>query len=206
MTEHLPYGVFRRIGAERGGRAHRRIGAERGGRAEPNGSAVRGVSGAAGTPCVGARFGDAVLDLAALAEGGLLDADPALFAQPSLNAFMAAGPETWRSVRTRLRDLTHGPDAEPEAIPLDEVELLLPIEVADYVDFFSSLEHASNAGRIFRPDADPLSPNWRHLPVGYHGRAGPAVVSGTPIRRPRGQRRERGAQAPVFGPSTRLDI
>jgi fumarylacetoacetase len=159
-----------------------------------------------GAPHVGARFGDAVLDLAALAEGGLLDADPALFAQPSLNAFMAAGPETWRSVRTRLRELTHGPDAEPEAIPLDEVELLLPIEVADYVDFFSSLEHASNAGRIFRPDADPLTPNWRHLPVGYHGRAGTVVVSGTPIRRPRGQRRDRGDDGPVHGPSIRLDI
>ncbi len=81
-------------------------------------------------------------------------------------------------------------------IPLAEIESLLPIEVADYVDFYSSLEHASNAGRIFRPDADPLPPNWRHLPVGYHGRTGTVVVSGTPVVRPRGQFREKGAPGP----------
>jgi fumarylacetoacetase len=153
---------------------------------------------------VGVRFGDGVLDLAALAADGLLDEDPALFAQPSLNRFMAAGPEVWRRVREALRALTAGPDAELAAVPLDEAELLLPIEVGDYVDFFSSLEHASNAGRMFRPDGDPLPPNWRHLPIGYHGRSGTVVVSGTPVRRPRGQRLERGG--PVFGPSTRLDI
>jgi fumarylacetoacetase len=78
--------------------------------------------------------------------------------------------------------------------------------VGDYVDFYSSIDHATNVGRMFRPDAEPLLPNWRHLPVGYHGRAGTVVVSGTPIRRPQGQRRERGADAPAFGPSARLDI
>jgi len=160
----------------------------------------------AAAPRVGVRFGDRVLDLALLAGDGLLDEDPALFARASLNAFMAAGPETWRRVRDALRALTAGPDAEPAAAALDEVELLLPFEVGDYVDFYSSIEHASNVGRMFRPDAEPLLPNWRHLPVGYHGRAGTVVVSGTPIRRPNGQRRERGADAPVFGPSTRLDI
>ena len=145
---------------------------------------------------VGIRFGDGVLDLAALARDGLLDEDPALFARPSLNAFMAAGPEVWRRVREALQALTAGPDAE----------LLLPIEGGDYVDFYSSIDHASNVGRMFRPDADPLPPNWRHLPVGYHGRSGTVVVSGTPIRRPHGQRRDAGDAAPVFGPSTRLDI
>jgi fumarylacetoacetase len=155
---------------------------------------------------VGIRFGDGVLDLAALARDGLLDEDPALFAQPSLNAFMAAGPDVWRRVREALRALTAGPDAELAAVPLDEAELLLPFEVGDYVDFFSSLEHASNAGRMFRPDADPLPPNWRHLPIGYHGRSGTVVVSGTPIRRPHGQRRDPGDPAPIYGPSTRLDI
>ena len=155
---------------------------------------------------VGIRFGDGVLDLAALARDGLLDEDPALFAQPSLNAFMAAGPEVWRRVREALQALTAGPDAELAAVPLDEAELLLPFEVGDYVDFFSSLEHASNAGRMFRPDADPLPPNWRHLPIGYHGRSGTVVVSGTPIRRPHGQRRDPGDPGPIYGPSTRLDI
>ena len=155
---------------------------------------------------VGIRFGDGVLDLAALARDGLLDEDPALFAQPSLNAFMAAGPEVWRRVREALQALTAGPDAELAAVPLEEAELLLPFEVGDYVDFFSSLEHASNAGRMFRPDADPLPPNWRHLPIGYHGRSGTVVVSGTPIRRPHGQRRDPGDPGPIYGPSTRLDI
>ena len=155
---------------------------------------------------VGIRFGDGVLDLAALARDGLLDEDPALFARPSLNAFMAAGPEVWRRVREALQALTAGPDAEVAAVPLEEAELLLPFEVGDYVDFFSSLEHASNAGRMFRPDADPLPPNWRHLPIGYHGRSGTVVVSGTPIRRPHGQRRDPGDPGPIYGPSTRLDI
>jgi fumarylacetoacetase len=157
-------------------------------------------------PRVGARLGDGVLDLAELAADGPLEEDPLLFFQPSLNAFMAAGRETWRSVREALQALTAGPDAEPASIPLDDVELLLPVAVRDYVDFFSSLEHARNAGRIFRPDGDPLPPNWRHLPVGYHGRSGTVVVSGTPIRRPCGQRREPGDDAPVFGPSVRLDV
>jgi fumarylacetoacetase len=86
------------------------------------------------------------------------------------------------------------------------VALHLPFTVADYVDFYCSLDHASNVGRIFRPDADPLLPNWRHLPIGYHGRAGTVVVSGTPVVRPCGQRRPPGAEAPTFGPSVRLDI
>jgi fumarylacetoacetase len=158
------------------------------------------------SPRVGARLGDGVLDLAALAGDGPLDEDPVLFAQPSLNAFMAAGRETWARVREALRSLTAGPDAEPAMVALDEVELLLPIAVGDYVDFYSSLHHAANVGRIFRPDADPLVPNWRHMPIGYHGRAGTVVVSGTPIRRPSGQRHEPGDAAPVFGPSARLDI
>jgi fumarylacetoacetase len=187
--EHLPYGVFRRAGeaARVGGAAH------------------AGKTGRAGEAAhVGARLGDRVLDLAALAADGLLPADQALFAQPSLNAFMAAGPDTWRTVRHALRALVSGPDAELAAVPLEEAELLLPIEVGDYVDFYSSIEHASNVGRMFRPDAEPLPPNWLHLPVGYHGRSGTVVVSGTPIRRPRGQRHEDGG--PIFGPSTRLDI
>jgi fumarylacetoacetase len=90
--------------------------------------------------------------------------------------------------------------------PVRGVELLLPFEVADYVDFYASEHHASNLGRLFRPDAEPLLPNWKHLPVGYHGRAGTVVVSGTGIVRPSGQRKGPADPAPVFGPSVRLDI
>ena len=96
--------------------------------------------------------------------------------------------------------------AAGDAIPLEEVTPQLPFTVADYVDFYSSLEHATNLGRMFRPDSEPLLPNWRHLPVGYHGRAGTVVVSGTPIRRPRGQAKPPDADAPTYGPSRRLDI
>jgi fumarylacetoacetase len=157
-------------------------------------------------PRVGARLRDGVLDLAALARDGALDEDPALFAQPSLNAFMAAGRSVWARVREALQDLARGPDAEPSTIGLGDAELLLAFVVADYVDFYSSLDHATNLGRIMRPNAEPLLPNWRHLPVGYHGRAGTVVVSGTPVRRPSGQRRAPGDDAPSYGPSVRLDI
>jgi fumarylacetoacetase len=168
----------------------------------------RGVSLAYGVfarpgeePRVGARRGERVLDLAALATAGRLGAlPPRLFARAELNAFMAAGRDVWRECADRLGEIDEG------GIALAEVELRLPIAVADYVDFFSSLEHATNAGRMFRPDAEPLPPNWRHLPIGYHGRAGTVVVSGTPVRRPSGQAKEPDAAAPVFGASRRLDI
>ena len=140
-------------------------------------------------PRVGFRDGDSVLDLSALGE---------TLREPSLNAFMARGPSAWAKTRARLE--------EAPRLPLEEVELHLPFEVADYVDFYSSLEHATNLGRLFRPDSEPLLPNWRRLPVGYHGRAGTVVVSGTPIRRPSGQSKPPGADEPVFGPSRRLDI
>jgi fumarylacetoacetase len=119
--------------------------------------------------------------------------DP-LFDSPSLNALMDAGPEVWRQARARVNDGNEVGD-------FDEDRLGMPFEVADYVDFYSSLHHAMNLGRMFRPDAEPLLPNWRHLPVGYHGRAGTVVPSGTPVRRPSGQR-----PGPKFGPSRRLDI
>jgi fumarylacetoacetase len=157
-------------------------------------------------PRVGARLGNGVLDLAALAREGILDEDPALFDRPSLNAFMAAGRSAWARVRETLQALARGPDAEPSTVALDAVQLLLPFAVADYVDFFSSLDHAINLGRILRPDAEPLLPNWRRMPVGYHGRAGTVVVSGTPVRRPSGQRRPPGDEEPTYGPSVRLDI
>ena len=109
----------------------------------------------------------------------------------------------WRQTREEVRALIEG-GAEP--LPLEEVTLHLPVEVADYVDFYASSHHATNVGRIFRPDCEPLTPNWRHLPIGYHGRAGTVVVSGTPITRPSGQRKAPDEPAPTYGPSRRLDI
>ncbi|MBB6170690.1 fumarylacetoacetase [Nocardiopsis mwathae] len=154
-------------------------------------------------PRVGVRVGDYVLDLA----GAL--GDPEFFAA-SLNPFMARGSTTWRSVRAKLTGMLTSeegrPAAEPHLVPLAEAELRMPFEVADYVDFYCSLEHASNVGRIFRPDEAPLKPNWKHLPVGYHGRSGTVVKSGTDIVRPTGQLKPRGAEEPLFGPSARLDI
>jgi fumarylacetoacetase len=120
----------------------------------------------------------------------------------TLNALMARGPEAWADARGRGEQGI----ARGDATPVGDVEPRLPFEVADYVDFYSSLEHATNMGRLFRPDAEPLLPNWRWLPVGYHGRAGTVVVSGTPIRRPHGQRKAPDAAEPAFGPSRRLDI
>ena len=115
----------------------------------------------------------------------------------SLNAFLARGPEAWQYLRVRLRDeLTdeaYRAATEPFLVPVDEVALHLPIEVADYVDFYRSEQHAENVGRIFRPDSPSLPPNWKHLPIGYHGRAGTVAVSGTPVVRPRGQRRDAGS-------------
>jgi fumarylacetoacetase len=158
-------------------------------------------------PRAGVRFGDGVLDLAALAADGLL-ADPAgAFAQPALNAFMALGPDAWAETRDRLRRLVSGVDAEPRLVPLDEAELLLPFAVADYQDFWSSIQHASNSGRIFRPGSDdPLPPNWRHMPIAYHGRSATVVVGGTPVRRPHGQSRAPRDEGPQFGTSAKLDI
>jgi fumarylacetoacetase len=124
--------------------------------------------------------------------------------RPTLNDFMALGPEAWAEARAEIAHLVQA-DALP-AIPLDTVALHLPFAVGDYVDFYASLDHASNVGRIFRPDQEPLLPNWRHLPVGYHGRGGTVVVSGTPIVRPCGQRRAPHEDVPTYGPSRRLDI
>jgi len=150
-----------------------------------------------GTRRTGVRFGDAVLDLA-----GITGDD--VHATGTLNAFMARGPAAWAELRADLtRWLTDG-DVDEYLHALDDVTLHLPIEVADYVDFYSSEQHAANVGRIFRPGSDPLPANWKHLPIGYHGRAGTVAVSGMPVARPQGQRLEGGV--PVFGPSTRLDF
>ncbi|MGW4790909.1 fumarylacetoacetase [Nonomuraea sp. NPDC004297] len=147
-------------------------------------------------PRVGVRYEDRVLDLAAALHDEV-------FAAPSLNPFMARGRAAWHDTRTLIQNKLTGDLAvtERHLIPLEQVRLHLPFEVADYVDFYCSIDHASNIGQIFRPGSEPLQPNWRHLPVGYHGRSGTVVVSGTPVRRPQGQ-----LGAGVFGPCRKLDI
>ncbi|HEX6471637.1 MAG TPA: fumarylacetoacetase [Streptosporangiaceae bacterium] len=161
-------------------------------------------------PRVGVAIGTYVVDLAGLGAAGLLD-DRGWFAAGALNGFMSAGRAAWQATRGRLTelltDVAHRRAVAPHLVPVDEARLHLPFEVADYVDFYSSLVHATNAGRIFRAGAaDPLPPNWRHLPVGYHGRAGTVVVSDTPVVRPSGQRTAPGERAPSYGPTTKLDF
>ncbi|MGW2622693.1 fumarylacetoacetase [Micromonospora taraxaci] len=160
-----------------------------------------------GQPRIGVRIGSWVLDLAAAEAADLVLAAGTL-CRPTLNDFMALGRPQWTAVRQRITELltdpAHRAGVEPLLVPLEDVELLLPIEVADYVDFYSSEHHASNVGQIFRPGQPPLLPNWKHLPIGYHGRAGTVVVSGTPVVRPTGQRPS--ADGPVTGPSSRLDV
>ncbi|MER5393438.1 fumarylacetoacetase [Saccharopolyspora sp. NPDC002686] len=159
-----------------------------------------GVFSTPGTePRVGVRVGDSVVDLAA----ALGDE---VFAQPALNAFMAQGRDRWVQVRRQITELVSGEVPDEVVHPVAEVRMHLPIEVADYVDFYASEHHASNLGRLFRPDSEPLMPNWKHLPVAYHGRGGTVVVSGTDIVRPSGQRKAPSEDAPTFGPCRRLDI
>ena len=147
-------------------------------------------------PRVGFRVGHGILDLAAHGLG-------AVFQARELNPFLELGRSSWEDTLARIDELVVG---GVDLVPLEDATLRLPFSVADYVDFYSSLEHATNLGRLFRPDAEPLLPNWRRLPVGYHGRAGTVVVSGTPVVRPRGQSKAPEDDEPRFGPSRRLDI
>jgi len=156
-------------------------------------------------PRVGVRIGDSVLDLLpALGEE--------VFAEPSLNAFLAQGRARWSDVRARITELLteprHRASVEPALHPLSGVRLHRPFEVGDYVDFYASENHATNVGRLFRPGGEALMPNWKYLPVGYHGRSGTVVLSGTPVTRPRGQRPAEAGPTfgPTFGPSQRLDF
>jgi fumarylacetoacetase len=166
------------------------------------------VSG--GAPRVGVALGSHVIDLVHLANGGWLQDAGGVWDHESLNPFLATGPATWAAVRRRLGELLSDgawrQTVSAALLPMAEVTLHLPFEVADFVDFYSFVDHAQNVGRIFRPGADPLTANWRHIPIGYHGRAGTVVVSGTPITRPSGQSLATTASTPTFGPSSRLDF
>jgi fumarylacetoacetase len=151
---------------------------------------------------VGVGVGTGILDLTEHA-GSVVPDHAGLFAGGSLDALLAAGPDVWADVRAALTD--HVRDGVHDVVAADDVELVLPFTVADYVDFYASEHHATNVGRLFRPDGDALTPNWKHLPIGYHGRAGTVVPSGTQIRRPSGQTRRPDGEV-TFGPSAKLDI
>jgi fumarylacetoacetase len=187
--ENLPYGAFRRSGDA--------------------------------APRIGVAIGAHILDLRVVAQSGLLRASlpqaAAVFAEGTLNPFLRLGIDAWRATRARVSELLSAGNAELAGERIAEgalvrqaqAELLAPIEVSDYVDFYSSLEHAVNLGKLLRPGAPPLTPNWRWLPLGYHGRAASVVAGGTPIVRPRGQSMDRpaqGAGAPHFGPTRMLDF
>ena len=158
---------------------------------------------------VGVAIGESVLDVTTAAER-LLPGRAHLFRSGSLDAFLAAGHTAWAQVRADLTawlsDDRYRAALEDLLTPAAAVSLRLPFTVADYADFYASEQHATNIGQIFRPGSAPLPPNWKHLPIGYHGRAGTVVVSGTDIRRPCGQSRQAGSDEPVFGPCARLDF
>lgn len=154
------------------------------------------------------RLGDRVIDLAVLAEhdrlGGPFGADDL---HGNLDAVLAAGPDDWAALRTAVLQAAAEVDDLPDKAvkPLADVELVAPFTVADYVDFYSSVHHATNLGKLFRPGDDPLMPNWLRLPIGYHGRAGTVVPSGTDVVRPKGLRPNPEGE-PTYGPCRRLDI
>ncbi len=167
---------------------------------------------------IGTRIGDYAIDLAALQQLGYFEGIPLtddIFMQDSLNDFIADGRTTWRLVRNRIADVfdienekLQDNDAHKEVIifHMNEIEMLLPVVIGDYTDFYSSKDHATNVGTMFRDPENALLPNWVHIPVGYHGRSSSIVVSGTKIRRPNGQTMPQGATQPVFGPCKLLDF
>jgi fumarylacetoacetase len=155
-----------------------------------------------GAPHICTAFEDRILDLHACAAAGLID-EPTLL-EPRLNALMARGRAAARAVRERVTELITSGTADGHFVPMAGAEMLLPMHVGDYTDFYASVHHATNVGSMFRPD-NPLLPNYKWLPIGYHGRASSIVVSGTPIRRPNGQTRDDANAAPLFGPTRRLD-
>jgi fumarylacetoacetase len=165
-------------------------------------------------PRIGVAIGDRILDLAAAAAAGLLpseSADPCR--EPSLNALMAAGAAAWSPLRSRLSELLGSDSCSGEAlrrkverclVPMAGARMRVPARIGNYTDFYASLAHASNVGAMFRPD-NPLLPNYKWVPIGYHGRASSIVAGGTPVRRPRGQTRGPDATEPAYGPCRHLD-
>ncbi len=167
---------------------------------------------------IGTRIGDTAIDLGALHQLGYFDGIPLtddIFLQDSLNDFISDGKKTWRLVRNRIAEIF---DAKNNSLKnnekhrqevlfsLDEIEMQLPVSIGDYTDFYSSIEHATNVGKMFRDPENALLPNWLHMPVGYHGRSSSIIPSGIPIHRPQGQKLINGAKEPIFGPSRLVDF
>lgn len=169
-------------------------------------------------PRVGVAIGEHILDLAFLFKKGYLDQlflNENVFRSRSLNKFIRLGKPYWTLTRNRIAELLdednpelrdNKSDADKALVPMKKATLLMPVQVPNYTDFYSSMEHATNVGKMFRPDGEPLLPNWKHLPVGYHGRASSIVISGTPVRRPKGQTMPDNATQPIFGPCRNLDF
>ncbi|CAN5915119.1 fumarylacetoacetase [soil metagenome] len=175
-------------------------------------------SNAQRSPRAGVAIGEHILDLNAVAEFGYFDAirfDKKVFTQPTLNAFIALGKGVTRAVRERISELLdeknkalQGQSGAREKclVPMKDAELLMPVHIGDYTDFYSSIDHATNMGKMFRDPENALLPNWKHIPVGYHGRSSSIVVSGGSFYRPKGQTKAPDATAPSFGPTKSLDF
>ena len=167
---------------------------------------------------IGTRIGDYAIDMGALQQLGYfegIDLTDDMFMQDTLNDFISDGRKTWRLVRNRLSDIfvdsnptlrDNSKHKDVVIFKIEDVEMLLPVQIGDYTDFYSSKEHATNVGMMFRDPANALLPNWLHIPVGYHGRSSTIVPSGIPVHRPYGQTLPNGATEPVFGPSKLVDF
>ena len=167
---------------------------------------------------IGTRIGDYAIDLGALHQLGYFEGIPLtddIFLQDTLNDFISDGKKTWRLVRNRIAEIfdTKNPKLKENQdhrnivlFTLDEIEMQMPVQVGDYTDFYSSKEHATNVGTMFRDPENALMPNWLHIPVGYHGRSSSIIPSGIPVHRPQGQTMPAGSDTPVFGPSQRVDF
>lgn len=163
------------------------------------------------SPRVGVAVGEHILDLAAVAELDVFDFNTAVLEKDTLNDFISLGKEITKRVRKKIQYWLKDEDSvlagKPELfVKQSEAQMHMPVSVGDYTDFYSSIEHATNVGTMFRDPENALLPNWKHIPVGYHGRASSIIVSGQPIHRPKGQTLPNNADAPVFGPTHRLDF
>jgi len=171
------------------------------------------------SPRAGVAIGHFIIDLHELAQQGYLDkidsTTTSLFSQPYLNSFFSGGRSAVRKIRERLSEILrhdnpelrdHTANRKKILVPLHDATLCMPIKIGNYTDFYSSIEHASNVGKLFRDPQNPLLPNWKHMPIAYHGRASSIILSGTPIHRPKGQTKTDGQVNPVFGPTKALDF
>jgi len=167
---------------------------------------------------IGTRIGEYAIDLAAMHQLGYFDGielTDDIFLQDTLNDFISHGKKCWRQVRNRIADVfdienttlqNNKKHKEIIIFDVNEIEVQLPVTIGDYTDFYSSRDHATNVGKMFRDPENALLPNWLHIPVGYHGRSSSIVVSGTPIHRPKGQTMPKGATSPTFGPAKLIDF